>query len=67
MFNRFSGQQSNLVLSDSMFKNCTAKDTKWSCHKHVICMGNLDGVFQENTTEGHDETHKSSFFSYINK
>ncbi len=28
----FSGKPSNLVLSDSMFKNCMAKDTKWSCH-----------------------------------
>ncbi len=28
-------------------------------HGHVICMGNLEGVFsQENTQEGHTETHK---------
>ncbi len=34
-------------------------------HGHVICMGNLGGVFfQENTPEGHTETHKSSFFQY---
>ncbi len=32
---------------------------------HVICMGNLGGVFlQENTPEGLTETHKSSFFPY---
>ncbi len=31
-------------------------------HSHVICMGNLGGVFsQENTPEGCMETHKSSF------
>ncbi len=22
-----------MVISDSMFKHCTAKDTKWSCYK----------------------------------
>ncbi len=34
-------------------------------HGHVICMGNLGGVFsQENTPEGGTETHKSSFFPY---
>ncbi len=32
-------------------------------HGYVICMGNLGGDFsQENTPEGHTETHKSSFF-----
>ncbi len=32
---------------------------------HVICMGNLGGVFsQENTPEGHTETYKNSFFPY---
>ncbi len=36
-------------------------------HGHVICMGNLGRVIsQENTPEGHTETHKSSFF-HINK
>ncbi len=36
-------------------------------HGHVICMGNLKGVFaQENTPEGHTETHKCSFFFHIN-
>ncbi len=30
--------------------------------------GNLGGVFpQENTPEGHTDTHKSSFFFHINK
>ncbi len=34
-------------------------------HGHVICMGNLRGVFsQENTPEGCTEAHKSSFFPY---
>ncbi len=34
-------------------------------HGHVICMGNLGGVFsQENTPEDHTDTHKSSFFPY---
>ncbi len=34
-------------------------------HDHVICIGNLGGVFaQENTPEGHKETHKCSFFPY---
>ncbi len=34
-------------------------------HGKVICMGNLGGVFsKENTSEGHTETHKSSFFPY---
>ncbi len=34
-------------------------------HGHVICMGNLRGVFsQENTPEGHTETHKSKLFPY---
>ncbi len=34
-------------------------------HGHMICMGNLGGVFsQENTPEGHTETQNSSFFSY---
>ncbi len=34
-------------------------------HGQVICMGNLRGVFsQENTPEGHTETHKSDFFPY---
>ncbi len=34
-------------------------------HGHVICMGNLGGVFsQENTPEVHTETHKSSFFPF---
>ncbi len=34
-------------------------------HGHVICMGNLGGVFsQENTPEYHTETHKSSYFPY---
>ncbi len=33
-------------------------------HGHVICMGNLGGVFsQKNTPEVHTETHQSSFFS----
>ncbi len=33
-------------------------------HDYVICIGNLGGVFsQENTPEGHTETHRSSFFS----
>ncbi len=33
-------------------------------HGHVTCMGDLGGVFsQENTPDGHTETHKSSFFS----
>ncbi len=32
-------------------------------HGHVICMGDLVGVFaSENTAEGHTETHKSSSF-----
>ncbi len=36
-------------------------------HGHVICMGNLEGVFpQENTPEGYTETHKVHIF-YINK
>ncbi len=31
----------------------------------MICLGNLKGVFsQENTTDGHTETHKSSFCPY---
>ncbi len=34
-------------------------------HGHVICMGNLEGVFsQENIPEGHTETDKGSFFPY---
>ncbi len=34
-------------------------------HGHVICMYNLSGVFsQENTPEGHTETHKSLFIPY---
>ncbi len=34
-------------------------------HGHVICMGNLEGVYShENTPEGRTETHKSSFFAY---
>ncbi len=34
-------------------------------HGHVMCMGNLRGVFaQENTPEGCTETHKSSLFQY---
>ncbi len=34
-------------------------------HGHVICMGNLGGVFaHENTPEGCTETHTSSFISY---
>ncbi len=34
-------------------------------HGHVICMGNLGGVFsQENSPEGWTETHESSFFPY---
>ncbi len=34
-------------------------------HGHVICMGNLRGVFsQENTPERRIETHKSSIFPY---
>ncbi len=34
-------------------------------HGHVICMGNLGGVFsQENIPEGYRETYKSSFFPY---
>ncbi len=34
-------------------------------HGHVVCMGNLRGVFsQENTPGGCTETHKSSFFPY---
>ncbi len=34
-------------------------------HGHVICMGNLGGVFsQENNPEGCTETHKSSCFPY---
>ncbi len=36
-----------------------------SGHGHVICMGNLGGVFsQENTPVGHTETHKSSSFPF---
>ncbi len=34
-------------------------------HGHLICMSNLGGVLsQENTPEGHTETHKSSFFPH---
>ncbi len=34
-------------------------------HGHMICMANLRRSFsQENTPEGHTETHKSSFFPY---
>ncbi len=34
-------------------------------HGHMICMGNLGGVFsQEYTLEGHTEIHKSLFFPY---
>ncbi len=32
---------------------------------HLICMGNLGGVYShENTPEGHTGTHKSSLFPY---
>ncbi len=34
-------------------------------HGHVICMGNLGGVFScENTPEDCTETHKSKYFPY---
>ncbi len=34
-------------------------------HGHMICMGNLGGVFsQENTPDVRTETYKSSFFPY---
>ncbi len=34
-------------------------------HGYVVCMGNLSGIFsQENTPEGHRDTHKISFCPY---
>ncbi len=34
-------------------------------HGHVVCMGNLGGIFsQENTPEARTGTHKGSFFPY---
>ncbi len=39
--------------------------TKTSSHGHMICIGNLGGVFsQENTPECHTDTHKNIFFPY---
>ncbi len=34
-------------------------------HGHMICVGNMGGVFSpENTPEAYTETHKSSLFPY---
>ncbi len=56
-------QMTNYILigisNQAMTKSATGG------HGHVICIGDLRGVFsQENTPEGHTETHKSSFFPY---
>ncbi len=41
------------------------KSAHWWAWSHLICMGNLGGVFsRDNTSEGDTETPTSSFFPH---
>ncbi len=54
-----------MLCSDFLLSYGNQAMTKSGSHGHVIIMCNLEEVFSnENTPEGHVETHKSSFFPY---